>query len=136
MAFSIYKPGQGKHTRLCTAAGVGAITLWGVGWLWNELGGLEARIGQNTIFVKSGVAVAVILGVGGLLWWVLNNPTVTDFMIATEAEMRKVNWPNRRELIGSTWVVIAGTVMMAALLFLINLGFSALFREIGILAGG
>ena len=34
-------------------------------------------------------------------------------MIATEGEMKKVNWSTRREIIGMTWVVIGLTVFIA-----------------------
>ena len=54
-------------------------------------------------------------------------------MIATENEMKKVNWPSKKAIVGLTWVVIAGTLLLAALLFVFDLGFAALFREIGIL---
>jgi preprotein translocase SecE subunit len=50
--------------------------------------------------------------------------------------MKKVNWPSKREIIGSTWVVIAGTIMLAALLWVVNLMFGALFQLIGILETG
>ena len=57
-------------------------------------------------------------------------------MIATDSEMRKVNWPSRREVIGSTWIVICGTMLMALLLFVVDIVFASLFQTIGILEGG
>ena len=71
-----------------------------------------------------------------LLWWLLNKARIVDFMIATESEMRKVNWPTRREIVGSTWIVISGTFLMAFLLFTVNLTFAKLFMVIGVLEGG
>ncbi|MCC6578910.1 MAG: preprotein translocase subunit SecE [Phycisphaeraceae bacterium] len=81
------------------------------------------------------VAVVIILGGGGLLYWLLNKPRIADFLIATESEMKKVNWPTRRELIGSTWIVICGTVLFSAALWVIDLLFALLFSNIGILKG-
>jgi len=75
----------------------------------------------------------VIAFVGILLFWLLNKPNVADFMIATEAEMKKVNWPSKKQVIELTWVVICGTFLMAALLFVVDLGFGAMFIEIGVL---
>ena len=133
MAMAIYKPGQGKYTRLLSAAGAGVITAYGTYWLWYELE--KIRMGDNTIYVQAAVCLAVLLGIGGVLWWALNKASIADFMIATEVEMKKVNWPSRKEIIGSTWVVICGTLLMAGLLFVVDIGFSYLFQQIGILEG-
>ena len=132
--FSVYKPGQGYWTRVLSALGAGVLVLAGVGWLWNELSVI--RDDRYRLYVQAGVAVGVIVFFGGLLWWVLNNTRTVDFMIATESEMRKVNWPTRREIIGSTWVVICGTLLMAMLLFVVDIAFALLFQSIGVLEGG
>ena len=128
MALSIYKPGQGYYTRMLTAIAAGTLVIAGVVWLWGQMQGLEQHV-----YYQVGVAIVLIGGIGALLWYLLNKPRIADFMIATEAEMKKVNWPSRREIIGSTWVVICGVLMLAALLFLIDLAFGRLFLEIGIL---
>ena len=47
-------------------------------------------------------------------------------MIATEGEMKKVNWSTRREIFGSTWVVIGLTVFIAIICF----GFDRMFQYI------
>ncbi len=130
MAFAIYKPGQGKWTRLLTAIGAGLLTLYMVYWLMGELSGLHsANIGT----IKMVVGVGLIVAVAALLWYLLNKPRIVDFMIATEAEMRKVNWPSQRELFGSTWVVVCGTFMMAALIFVLDIAFAEFFVIIHIL---
>lgn len=94
------------------------------------------RFNDVLIYAQAGVAVVIIALTGIILWFVLNKPRIADFLIATEIEMRKVSWPSRREIIGSTWIVICGTLMMVALLFTVNLGFTWFFQRIGILAGG
>jgi len=128
MALSIYKPGQGYYTRMLTAVGAGTIVLTGIGWLWPRLQGF-----QSAIYYQVGVAIVLVGGAGALLWFLLNMPRIADFMIATEAEMKKVNWPTRREIIGSTWIVICGVLMLAGLLAVIDFLFGWLFVEIGIL---
>jgi len=131
MALAIYKPGQGYWTRMLTAIGAGTIVLAGVAWLWGKMSVIQS----NPLYWQAGMAVAMIAVFGALLFWVLNKPNVVDFMIATEAEMRKVNWPSRREIIGSTVVVISGTLMLALLLWLINLGLGSLFLWMNVLEG-
>lgn len=132
MAFAIYKSGQGYWTRTVTAIGVGVLVLTGVAWLWRELEVVQA---YPAIYVQSITAVVLIALFGGLTFWLLNKPNIADFMIATEQEMKKVNWPTRREIIGSTWVVIVGMFLFAMVLFTVDVAFLWLFQQIGILQG-
>ncbi len=86
------------------------------------------------IFLQAGIAV-VLLGLGGPLIyrWVGTKPATADFLIATEGEMKKVNWPPKKEVIGSTWVVIICVALLVTLLFLADILFSTLFKLIGVL---
>ncbi len=133
MPFAIYKPGQGYWTRTCTAVGVGMLVLAGVVWLWQQMAVLGS---QYVVFIRTGSAVALVAVFSLLTFWLLNKPNIVDFMIATEAEMRKVSWPTRRELVLSTWVVICGTFLMALFLFVIDLVFVYAFQLIGVLEKG
>lgn len=135
MALSIYKPGQGYYTRMLSAVGVGVIVLSGVAWLWEKMTTIDAIPEEQELYYQAGMAVAVIAVFGAIVYYLLNKPRIADFMIATEAEMKKVNWPSKKEIIGSTWVVICGTAFIAGLLFLINIGFAELFRYIDVLEG-
>ncbi|MBU0718456.1 MAG: preprotein translocase subunit SecE [Planctomycetes bacterium] len=54
-------------------------------------------------------------------------------MVATEGEMKKVSWSSKAEVIGSTKVVIMFTVLLAALLFVVDLVFQRFFTYIGVL---
>lgn len=132
MPLSIYKPGQGYWTRVLSAVGAGVVVCVLLAWILNELAGGVGDEKTRRI-VQSIVAVGMLGGFGGLGYWVMNKPRIVDFLIATDSEMRKVNWPGRREIVGSTWVVICGTLLMAALLWVVDLGFAALFQKIGIL---
>ena len=46
----------------------------------------------------------------GLAFGSVNMPSFADFLIAVEAEMNKVSWPSRTELIRSSMVVIVADV--------------------------
>src|SRR3712207_9446120 len=63
----------------------------------------------------------------------MNKPANVDFLIATDSEMKKVNWTSRRELIGSTKVVIVFMFLIAAFLFVIDVVFSYFFYMIDVL---
>ena len=46
-------------------------------------------------------------------WWL----TTRDFFRETNAEMKKVTWPNRNEVVGTTVVVLVATVVFAVYLW-------------------
>ncbi|MCC5831076.1 MAG: preprotein translocase subunit SecE [Phycisphaeraceae bacterium] len=97
---------------------------------------IESADARNMlIWVSGGTAVVLILGGLGMLFFILNRPRIVDFLIATEDEMRKVNWPSKKEVIGATWVVILGTLFMGVTLWIVDLIFAELFINIGILEG-
>ena len=69
-----------------------------------------------------------------VLWWVTYTSRKSgDFMIATEGEMKKVSWSTRREIIGSTKVVILFTILFAVYLFVVDVVCVFLFSSIGVL---
>lgn len=131
MGLAIHKPGQGYWTRMLTAIGGGTLVLAGAVWLFEQLKAISDEV--TRLVVQCSVVVGIIVVFGVLGWYLLNKPRIVDFMIATEAEMRKVNWPRRREIIGSTWIVICGTVMLLALLYFVNIFFFWLFSQLQIL---
>ena len=135
MALSMYKPGQGYYTRMLSAVGIGVMVLSGVGWFWEKMTTIQAIPKRQMLYYQGGMAVTVIAVFGIIVYLLLNKPKIADFMIATEAEMKKVNWPSKKEIIGSTWVVICGTAFIALLLWLINIGFAWFFTEIHLLEG-
>jgi len=139
--FSLYKPGQGYWTRMGTAGG--AVLLIGVlaRFIYTSLNartkldwiianGIE-KPGFPTIkLIITAIFCAVTAGVS---WYYLNQPKVVDFFIATESEMKKVNWTSRKEIVGSTKVVIAFMFIMALFLFFVDLFFAWLFWMIKVL---
>ncbi len=128
-----YKPGQGYWTRTMSVIGFGMLVLAGALWLAGKLSTLDT----NRLYWQVGAAAVVIVGFGLLLYRLFGtHKRIVDFCIATETEMKKVNWPDRKSIIGSTAVVIGGVLFIAALLFAIDFGFAGLFRAIGILESG
>ena len=133
MTTAIYKPGQGYWTRLMSAIALSLLVLMGVVWLWKLLA--TVRIGTwEPVYIQAGVAT-VIMAVFGYLGYYLigRKPRVVDFMIATETEMKKVNWSSRREIIGSTWVVIGLTVFLAIVCFGFDAVFQFIFQQLNVL---
>jgi preprotein translocase SecE subunit len=73
------------------------------------------------------------IGYSALAYWIMNKPTNADFLIATDSEMKKVNWTTRKELMGSTKIVIGFMFVMALLLFCYDLFFQLIFYLLGVL---
>ena len=86
------------------------------------------------IYLQAGVAATVILlGAIAVYWFVASNRRSVDFLINTDGEMRKVNWSTKKEVIGSTQVVIVTAFLIALFLFSVDSAFAAFFRLVGVL---
>ena len=55
---------------------------------------------------------------------------VFQFFKESRAELKKVVWPTRADVLSSIKVVIISTIIVAVILGLLDLGFSELFRLI------
>ena len=53
---------------------------------------------------------------------------IFQFFKESRAELKKVVWPTKADVISSIKVVIISTVIIAIILGLLDLGFSSLFR--------
>ena len=60
---------------------------------------------------------------------VVNYPKFADFLIAVEAEMNKVSWPTRGELVRSSIVVIFVILVLAGLLYFYDLLWGFIFGK-------
>ena len=122
MVFDIYKRGQGKYTRLCSAFGAEIIAGLGCLQLYKKLQATNLGLWVETM-VPAGLFVALSL----LIFWLVNKPTIADFMIVAEGEMKKVSWSSRREIAVSTFIVIVVVIIMAVLLGFTDLVFEMFF---------
>jgi preprotein translocase subunit SecE len=43
-----------------------------------------------------------------------------SYIDEVKAEMRRVTWPNRKEVLATTWVVIAVTFLLSAYFFVVD----------------
>jgi preprotein translocase SecE subunit len=130
--FTIYKKGQGYWTRIGTA--VAAITLIAFTghFIYYRLPQYIPAMERHRS-ITLGVIAALVAGASLLFWRLMNKPSNVDFLIATDSEMKKVNWTSRQELIGSTKVVILFMFLIAALLFVLDLYFTRVFYLLGVL---
>ncbi len=86
------------------------------------------------LYLQASVAgVIILLGTGIVFWFVGSNRKTVEFLIATDGEMKKVNWSTKKEVIGSTQVVIVAAFLIATILFGIDVVFSYFFKLVGVL---
>ena len=126
--FDIYKRGQGKYTRITTLVAAMLIVVIGAVRLSSFLQQFDLNA-----YVRFGIPVAMVAVLGLAIFWIVNRPRSADFMIATEGEMKKVSWSSRKEVVGSTKVVIITTFILAGILFAVDLVFQLLFQTLGII---
>jgi len=122
----VYKRGQGRYTRILTFVSVLGVGAVGAFVLSRKLSAYAGPL------VQFGVPTALVVVLGLLMFWMVNRPKSADFLIATESEMKKVSWSTRKEVVGSTKVVIITTLILAALLFGVDILFKLLFTAVGI----
>ncbi len=136
--FTIHKKGQGYWTRMGTAAGallLGALTAYNIYVYLPLVLQMESTPAgaERERHIAMGVAAGFFLLFAFFAWRMMNKPSNVDFLIATDSEMKKVNWTSRKDLIGSTKVVIVFMFLIALILFLVDIIFSYFFYLIGVL---
>lgn len=133
MSLAIYKSGQGYWTRIMSACGFGLLTLLGAVWLYRQIyerGG--AGVTVQYVAFASALAFALIGGI--LIYWYCGiKQRTVDFLVATEGEMKKVNWSTRREIVGSTVLVLLISFVLAAVCALLDVVWAAAMTGLGVL---
>ncbi len=124
-SMQIYKPGQGKYSRLISGITTAVVVAIGC---WRLYLRLEASV--ENLWIVTMVPVVIFVATSVLLYWLLNKPSVADFLIAAEGELKKVNWSSRKEIAVSTVVVIMVVVAMAVLLGATDLVFLFIFKRL------
>ena len=133
--FAIYKKGQGVTVRVGTAIAAGALGLLSAYLLVFKYMTifLPESLGKDTRQTYALGGAGIFLALYGLfLWWFINRPRNAEFLIETDAEMRKVSWTSRKDLIGSTKVVVIFMILMAIFLFFSDLFFGYALYLLGV----
>jgi preprotein translocase subunit SecE len=138
----LYKRSQGRIARqltfaaLAIAVGVGCWRLEVALETWNWFQNWADSLGVDGSVLASVVALAVFVPLAWICYRIVNIPRFADFLIAVEAEMNKVSWPSRTELIRASLVVLFVVFLLATVLFAYDLAWLWFFRLIGIQGGG
>jgi preprotein translocase subunit SecE len=122
----LFKPMQGWYARVYTALGLGLIVATGAWQVYTASLDYSPywRFGSPALF-------ALVLG--WVVFRIIHFPPFAEFLIATEAEMNKVSWTSKDDLIRATTVVLATVVLMAVFLFLVDTLWTFILRLIHVL---
>jgi preprotein translocase subunit SecE len=126
----IYKRSQGRITRQVTFGALVVICALGF-YRFHET--LFYSIGANPLFGIAYWLPIVLLAV--FVWGsfrVVNMPNFADFLIAVEAELNKVSWPTRSELVRASLVVLICIISLALVLFAFDYVWRLIFHFLGI----
>lgn len=97
-------------------------------------GGIRGVPIIERIYVQGGMVVLVVLlGAAVILYFVAIKKSAVDFLIATDGEMKKVNWSTRKDVLNSTWVVIGASALLGLYLYGFDIIFAFFFEAIGVL---
>jgi len=131
--FDRYKPEQGTRVRNGSAIGAGILAAWAVKFIYERLAVYRTQEAW-TLFIVYGIPVLLAVVFALFVYWIVYRKRgSSDFLIATEGEMKKVSWSSRREILGATKVVIAFTLLLALVLGVVDLLFMLFFQWIGVL---
>lgn len=116
----MYKREEGLWARVPSAIVGGVVTIYMTNaareWTDNAIMG----------YIFAGVAFLLFAAV--TIYFCFFQQKVSDVLIETETEMRKVVWPSKDEVTGSTGVVIATTIILGLVIFVIDVIFAQTLR--------
>ena len=120
---TIYKRTQGRITRQVTFVAIAVSMAVG---LWQ----LHLAMMQQGPGIQYGVPGGLLVIGLWAAYRLVNVPVFADFLIAVEAEMNKVSWPSRSELIRASIVVLVTIFVLAAILWGFDLFWRWFFHDV------
>lgn len=110
-AVGLYKRSQGRIVRQVTFAAVAILAILS-GWRLSGFAGASSGPLWHLV-------LPLVIGVVGVwaAYRLVNRPGFADFLIAVEAELNKVSWPSRPELVRSSLVVIFCMAFLTLVLY-------------------
>jgi preprotein translocase subunit SecE len=125
---AVYKPTQGRLVRQLTALAIWLIVAIGCYRLYITLRGAI----DSAPWSEAAIPLALCASGFWFGFRVVNWPRFADFLIAVEAEMKKVTWPSKQELIRASIVVIVTIIILALTLFFFDAVWQWFFALLGV----
>jgi preprotein translocase subunit SecE len=125
---AVYKPNQGRIVRQLTCLAIWVVIALGCWALYSTLRGAM----ESGSYLVPGIPAVLLLAGAWFGFRVVNWPRFADFLIAVEAEMNKVTWPSKDELIRAAIVVIVTIFFLAIALFFFDIVWQQVFSFLGV----
>jgi preprotein translocase subunit SecE len=151
MGFTVYKRGQGMYARASTLFILAFTALYGCTQLYQSdmLQGLPTLTYVAGLTLTWGMVVSAVvflllltLVIGLTLGFTTQSPRLmglatrsiafVEFLIEVEAELRKVAWPTRKQLVNFTSVVLFAVVAFAIFIYGVDWMLQTVMRLTGI----
>ena len=146
--FTPYRPAQGIYARVGTAAALEMVFLFGCFRLYTMLivhaSGQIIVLGMQVPYAA--IAAGVLFIVASAAVWVVSFGSETglkgvdavtqkwiDLLVDTEAELRKVFWPTRDDLINSTAAVLVSIILLGVFLLAVDYTVSWMMSQLHVL---
>lgn len=132
-SIGMVKPSQGKVVRQVTFFALAilfALLAWEIGIQMPKLTEMMGLTWKAMAVHYTTFGIFLILG-AWISYRIINIPAFADFLIGTEAEMRKVTWPTKMELYRGSVVVMVVVLGLAAAMFAFDIIWASFFRFIG-----
>ncbi len=126
LSTALYKRNQGRVTRQATFGALVLVVAMGCWSLYYELGGVSQS-------VRAMILCVLLFGGAWLSFRAVNWPRFADFLISVEAEMSKVSWPTKTDLVRTSGVVMFTIFGLAMILYLYDVIWQSVLRGIGVL---
>jgi preprotein translocase subunit SecE len=120
----LYKSRQGKLVRQATFVCLAILAGFGVVSLSGQLEG-------SGKYVQLGAPLAVWVLICWVSFRAVNVPKFADFLISVEAELERVVWPTREQVIQATIVVLVVMFSLGMFLTVSDIVWKELFRLVG-----
>ena len=131
--WKIYKEGQGKWARVLVVSAVALGAVFAVVSLHDALPsrGLSTfPILEFTYDYRYLIEGPILIAALTFAVWLFNHPPAADFLIDTEAELRKVTWPSRKEEVNNSIVVVVAVIVIGVFILSVDTIFGWLQMQI------
>lgn len=132
IALAVWRLAVYLSTASITAATESVLSTWPLSYLPASAQDWVARAVEIASLQYSLPLVLIVAGLW-VSYRLVNIPRFADFLIAVEAEMNKVSWPSKDELVRSAIVVIFVIFVMSMLLFGYDALWMFVFETMGVL---
>jgi len=130
LAVGLYKRNQGRLARQLTAAGLALLVIFGTFVL------SQGPLSAYGSAVRSGIPVVIAAIAAWVIFRLLNWPLFAEFLISVEAEMNKVSWASKLEVIRALIVVLSTMLFLGIVLFIYDNAWLFILTQIGVLQKG